>query len=105
VLDGARHPGWAWHFLTSPAIEFPNIDGTGASPSMEDMFDGTAVWSDLAWLRATWDGPIALKGVLTRQDARRAVDAGVDAIIVSNHGGRQLDHVPATIDVLADVVD
>ena len=51
-----------------------------------------------------WDGPLAVKGILSARDAKRAADAGVDAVVVSNHGGRQLDHVPATIDVLGDIV-
>jgi len=101
LLEGARHPAWAWHFVTSDAIDFPNVAGA----RMDEMFDGTVCWDDLAWIRAAWDGPIALKGVLAPDDARRAVDAGMDGVIVSNHGGRQLDHVPATIDVLPSVVD
>jgi L-lactate dehydrogenase (cytochrome) len=105
--DGALHPGWVWHFLTSAAIAFPNIGPTGSSSRarLEHMFDGTVRWEDLAWIREAWGGPIALKGVLRDDDARRAADEGLDAVIVSNHGGRQLDHVPATIDVLPDVVD
>jgi len=62
-------------------------------------------WRDLGWIRDVWDGPVALKGVLRIDDARRAAAEGVDAIIVSNHGGRQLDHVPATIDVLPEIVE
>ena len=69
------------------------------------MFDGTVGWPDLDWIRQEWDGPIALKGVLSQDDARRAADQGVDAVIVSNHGGRQLDHVPATLEVLPGIAD
>lgn len=61
-------------------------------------------WSDLGWIRDVWKGPIVLKGVQIAEDARRAVDAGVQAIVVSNHGGRQLDHAPATISVLPEIV-
>jgi L-lactate dehydrogenase (cytochrome) len=105
--DGALHPDWSWHFLTSEAISFPNIgpSGPASRAKLEDMFDGTVSWDDLDWIRDAWDGPIALKGVLRAQEARRAADEGLDAVIVSNHGGRQLDHVPATIDVLPEVVD
>jgi len=107
VLDGARHPSWSWHFATSGAITFPNIDAgaPGGGRAIEEMFDGTVSWSDLAWIRHAWDGPIALKGVVTVDDALRAAGEGVDAVIVSNHGGRQLDHLPATIRVLPQIVD
>src|SRR5439155_5324879 len=66
---------------------------------------GSVTWHDVEWLRQRWRGPLAVKGILSASDARRAADAGVDAVIVSNHGGRQLDHVPATIDAVAAVVD
>jgi L-lactate dehydrogenase (cytochrome) len=107
LLDGALHPSWAWHFLTSDAISFPNIGPPGAvsRAKVEEMFDGTVRWEDLDWIRDAWDGPIALKGVLRADEARRAADEGLDAVIVSNHGGRQLDHVPATIEVLPEIVD
>lgn len=108
-LDGALHPSWSWRFLTSDAVSFPNVEGahgtSGGSPSLSDMFDGTVCWDDLDWIRDVWKGPIALKGILSPDDARRAADTGVDAIVVSNHGGRQLDHLPATIDVLPGIVD
>ncbi len=109
LLDGAAHPCWSWHFLTSEALGFPNVaGGEGAhrgQPEMATMFDGTISWSDVDWIRDAWAGPLALKGVLSPGDARRAVDHGVDAVVVSNHGGRQLDHLPATVDVLPDVVE
>jgi isopentenyl diphosphate isomerase/L-lactate dehydrogenase-like FMN-dependent dehydrogenase len=69
------------------------------------MFDGTVGWPDLDWIRQEWDGPIALKGVLSVDDARRAAAEGVDAVIVSNHGGRQQDHVPAALEVLPGIAD
>jgi L-lactate dehydrogenase (cytochrome) len=105
--DGALHPAWSWRFLTSDAIGFPNIDPSGPASraAVGDMFDGTVRWEDLEWIRDAWEGPIALKGVLSAHEAVRAADEGLDAVIVSNHGGRQLDHVPATIDVLPRVVD
>ncbi len=62
-------------------------------------------WDDLAWIRDRWEGKLAVKGVLHRDDARRAVDLGADAVVVSNHGGRQLDGVPAAVDLLPSVVD
>jgi L-lactate dehydrogenase (cytochrome) len=107
VLDGARHPAWSWRFLTSPAIGFPNLSqhGPTSRQRMKEMFDGTVTWQDLEWIRQEWDGPIVLKGVLRAEEARRAADHGVDAVIVSNHGGRQMDHVPATLEVLPDIVE
>jgi L-lactate dehydrogenase (cytochrome) len=72
---------------------------------MSDMFDGTVSWDDLTWIRDMWDGPILVKGVVNPDEAVRAAQAGIDGVIVSNHGGRQLDHCPATIDVLPRVVD
>jgi len=107
VANGALHPAWAWHFLTSPALGFPNLS-TSALTSRQrlaDMFDGTVGWPDLDWIRQEWDGPIALKGVLSADDARRAAGEGVDAVIVSNHGGRQQDHVPAALEVLPGIAD
>ena len=109
VLDGALHPSWSWHFLASGALGFPNIAQGGAHAQgpgeLSRMFDGTVSWDDVDWIRSAWDGPLALKGVLSPDDARRAVDHGADGVIVSNHGGRQLDHLPATIDALPAIVD
>jgi L-lactate dehydrogenase (cytochrome) len=108
VLEGALHPQWWWRFFTTDAVTFPNVTAShsgGAMPDLAGMFDGSACWEDLDWILEAWDGPVVLKGVLSVEDARRAADAGVAAVLVSNHGGRQLDHVPATIDVLAGVVD
>jgi L-lactate dehydrogenase (cytochrome) len=107
LLEGALHPGWAWHFVTSPTVSFPNI-GPPDPRSLgktSAMFDGTARWADLDWIRDLWDGPILLKGVMRAEEAVRAAEAGLDGVIVSNHGGRQLDHLPATIDVLPSIVD
>jgi L-lactate dehydrogenase (cytochrome) len=106
ILDGLRRPSWSWHFLTSDVISFPNIsDDPTDSPALESMFDGTVTWDDVSWIREAWHGPLALKGVLSPDDARRAADSGVDAVIVSTHGGRQLDHVEATIDALPPIAD
>ena len=107
VANGARHPAWAWHFLTSPALGFPNLSMNGPTSRrrLREMFDGTVGWADLGWIRREWDGPIALKGVLSPGDARRAADEGADAVIVSNHGGRQLDHVPAALEALPGIAD
>ncbi len=107
VANGALHPAWAWHFLTSPALGFPNLSASALTSRqrLAEMFDGTVGWPDLDWIRQEWDGPIALKGVLSADDARRAAGEGVDAVIVSNHGGRQQDHVPAALEVLPGIAD
>ncbi len=107
LLEGTLHPDWAWHFLTSPTVSFPNIGPPDqrSLQKIKDMFDGTVRWEDLDWIRDLWDGPIVAKGVMRPEEALRAADAGLDAVIVSNHGGRQLDHLPATIDVLPEIVD
>ena len=106
-LDGALHPDWTWHFLTRETISFPNIGPPDhrSREKLAHMFDGTISWQDLDWIRELWDGSILLKGVLRPEEAVRAADAGLDGVIVSNHGGRQLDHVPATIDVLPEIVE
>jgi L-lactate dehydrogenase (cytochrome) len=107
VLDGALHPRWAWHFLTSRAVGFTNlsIDGAISRARLSGMFDGSVTWDDLRWLRDIWPGPILIKGVLRASDVKRAADEGVEGVVVSNHGGRQLDHSAATIDVLPEIVD
>ncbi len=78
--------------------------GTSAA-NLVELFPRQADWSDLEWLRGKWSGPLAVKGVINPEDAKRAADIGVDAVIVSNHGGRQLDGVPATVTVLPRVVE
>ena len=114
ILDGALHPGWTWRFVRSEPIRFANVVGRdvgdGASPvTLSDyvnaQFDPSLSWDDVEWLRSVWSGPIVLKGIQTVADARLAADAGVDAIALSNHGGRQLDGAPAAFDLVAPVAD
>ncbi len=110
VLDGALHPRWAWSFLTTDVIRFANLAPLGSPPgagmnAMARSFEGLTTWDDLAWIRDAWKGPLAVKGILAPEDAVRAAGIGADAVVVSNHGGRQLDHVPAAIDALPGVVD
>ena len=102
-------PRWLAGFLRDGGLmRFPNVvlpDGPMRYADVGAALESSAVvWEDLRWIRAAWDGPIAVKGVLTGEDARRAMDEGADAIVVSNHGGRQLDGVPATLRVLPEVV-
>ncbi len=114
ILDGALHPSWTWAFLRSEPIRFANVVGRGvddgASPvTLSDyintQFDPGLSWADVRWLRTVWDGPILLKGIQTVDDARLAAEAEVEAIVLSNHGGRQLDGAPATLSLVAPVVD
>jgi L-lactate dehydrogenase (cytochrome) len=110
VLEGAIHPSWWWKFLTSDVITFPNLVTPRAAGTLGGTDElgsglGTLCWDDLGWIREAWPGPVVLKGIFSVDDARRAVDVGMDGVVVSNHGGRQLDHVAATIDALPRIVD
>jgi len=72
---------------------------------VDAQFDPSVTWDDIAWVREHWKGKLVVKGVLDPEDARKALDAGVDGVVVSNHGGRQLDSVPSTTQALPGVVD
>ena len=103
-------PGWLISFLLDGGLQaLPNvvIPGKGPMPLLDvnaALASSAVTWADLRWIRDGWRGPIVVKGVLTGDDARRAVDAGAAAISVSNHGGRQLDGVPASLRALPEVV-
>jgi L-lactate dehydrogenase (cytochrome) len=104
-------PRWVAGYLRDGAIRtFPNVElpGVGPMPCADTsrMLERTIVtWADLRWMRDAWGGPLVVKGVHTGDDARHAIDAGAEAVIVSNHGGRQLDGVPASIQALPEVID
>jgi L-lactate dehydrogenase (cytochrome) len=107
VLEAARHPAWWINLLTTEPLDFASLHewhGTVAE-LVNTMFDPTVTFSDLEWLRASWPGPLLLKGITTVDAARAAVDHGVDGIIVSTHGGRQLDRAAAPLEVLAPIID
>jgi L-lactate dehydrogenase (cytochrome) len=107
VAEGALHPSWWFDLLTTEPLEFASLnrfDGTVAELAAR-MFDPAATVSDLAWLREAWPGPLLVKGIQTVEDARLVVDAGADAVVVSNHGGRQLDRAPTPLERLPAVVD
>ncbi len=103
-------PGWLASFLLDggmPKLENIVIPGRGPMPLIDvaaALAQAAVTWKDFEWLRKAWRGPIIVKGVLTGDDARRAVDEGAAAIVVSNHGGRQLDGAPATIRALPEIV-
>ncbi len=104
------HPGWLLSFLRDggvPPLENVVLPGKEPMPLTDianALAASTATWKDLTWIREVWDGPIVVKGVLTGDDGRRAVDEGAAAIVVSNHGGRQLDCVSASLCALPEVV-
>ena len=104
------HPAWLVSFLLDGGVHrLPNIVVPGEGPlPLVDVSTALSriafTWEDLSWIRPLWPGPIIIKGVLTGDDARRAVDGGAAAVVVSNHGGRQLDSSPATLRVLPEVV-
>ena len=114
LLDGILHPGWTLDFLRSEPIVFANVVGRevgdGSTPValadyINTQFDPNLGWRDVEWLRGIWDGPLVLKGIQSVADARLAADAGVQAIALSNHGGRQLDHAPSPVELVAPVCD
>lgn len=114
ALDIAAHPTWVREVaLGGRPLTFGNLERAvpqGRVPGdfqkwVAGQFDPSVTWDDVAWLRSQWDGMIALKGILDAEDARQAVARGADAIIVSNHGGRQLDDVPSTIRALPAIVE
>jgi len=113
-LDLASHPGWIRRVaLGGRPLTFGNLEKAVPNARTPDafkewvdgQFDPSVTWDDIAWVRERWPGRLVVKGVLDPEDARRAVDAGVDGLVVSNHGGRQLDAVPSTTRALPDVVD
>jgi len=110
VWQFATHPRWVMGYLRDGAPRvFPNVElpGIGPMPCGDTgvlLAQTNVTWKDLAWIRDAWRGPIVVKGVHTADVARQAVDAGADAVVVSNHGGRQLDGVAASIRVLPEVV-
>ena len=107
VLDAARHPAWWLNLLTTEPLTFASLHEWHSTVAelVNTMFDPSLTFADIEWLRAIWPGPLLLKGIHTASDARAAVDHGADGIIVSSHGGRQLDRAAAPLEVLAPIVD
>ena len=114
IIDGVKNPGWTWDFLTADPIRFANVEGLTSidgstavdlAEHMKSQFDPGLSWKDVEWLRSIWKGPILIKGIQTVEDALIAVDSGVEAIAISNHGGRQLDEAPAPFDLLPEVAE
>jgi L-lactate dehydrogenase (cytochrome) len=106
VANAVPRPAWWFDFLTTEPLAFASLDSWSGTVAelLDTMFDPTVTYEDLAWIREQWPGRVSVKGVQSVADARRLADAGVDAIILSNHGGRQLDRAPVPFHLLPSVV-
>jgi L-lactate dehydrogenase (cytochrome) len=105
VLDAVPHPQWWFDLLTTEPLSFASLDrwpGTVAQ-YLDTMFDPTVTFEDLAWIKSQWPNKLVVKGIQTLEDAKSVVDLGVDGIVLSNHGGRQLDRAPVPFHLLPTV--
>jgi L-lactate dehydrogenase (cytochrome) len=115
AVDTLRRVDWLWRMLRGPKITDRNFLGLSSRAGGSDLvhlggfvnrqYNPSVTWDDFRWFRSLWTGPLVVKGILTAEDARKAVDLGADGVVVSNHGGRQLDYLPAAIEALPEVVD
>jgi L-lactate dehydrogenase (cytochrome) len=114
MLGFARRPRWLYRYLTTPTPVLANVahridqgsrDNSSLIQYVADQFDPSVTWKDMEWMIAEWGGPFAIKGILSPADARRAVDIGASAVMVSNHGGRQLDGALSAFDALGPIAD
>ena len=113
LLNMMTKPRWCWGMLNTRRRQFGNI--VGHAKGVDDLgslstwsaeqLDPSLNWDDIEWIKKSWGGPLILKGIMDPLDARHAMDSGADALIVSNHGGRQLDGAPATLEVLPSIVE
>lgn len=106
VVNAIPRPAWWWNFLTTEPLRFGSLDHWGGTVAdlLDEIFDPAVTYDDLAWIRERWKGPLVVKGVQTVDDAKQVAAAGVDAVLLSNHGGRQLDRAPVPFHLLASVV-
>jgi len=114
LLDILRHPRWVYEVLVRDGMpRFRNLEGfltpddaraVGGSTILPPMFEASITWEDIAWIRRFWNRKLLIKGVLSVADARRAADLGCDGIVLTNHGGRQLDSCVAPMEVLPEIV-
>ena len=109
-----RHPGWLYRAVVRKDMELVNVTQSLPSMKFTDMtvkdfidsqFDRSMTWKDVEWLAGEWNGPLVIKGVQTVEDCRKAADSGATAVMLSNHGGRQLEGAPAPVDCIAAVAD
>jgi L-lactate dehydrogenase (cytochrome) len=114
ALDLARHPNWLFHMLSKGQPNLANLPSElgsvrkrvgSRSQYINSQFDRSVTWKDAEWMIQEWGGPFAIKGILNARDAVRAVKIGATGIVVSNHGGRQLDHAASPMSVLPEIVD
>ena len=114
LLDFALHPGWSLPALFGAKFDLANVSHRTTALAKDPMslfdfigrqFDPSLTWRDVEWLASEWRGPLAIKGLMTPEDADRAIQSGASGVIISNHGGRQLDGAPAPIDQVASVRD
>lgn len=112
MLSFAAHPSWSIPALRGSRFDFANVshrvDALAAGPMslfdyIGDQFDPSLKWADVEWLAREWGGPLAVKGLITPEDAKRAIASGATGVMISNHGGRQLDGAPAPVDQIAAV--
>ena len=111
-IEAALHLEWCFRYLTNPPFTLANVADRAGSNDLGKLtqyinrqFDHAVTWDDAAWMLELWGGPFLIKGIVRKDDAQRAVDIGASGIIVSNHGGRQLEHSPAAIEALPAIVD
>ncbi len=106
LVDIGLHPGWWFDKLTTDPLQFAVFTETGGTVAdlINRVFDPTITVADLGWMRDAWDGPIVIKGIQTPDDARMVVDAGANAVVISNHGGRQLDRAPTPLEQLRPIL-
>jgi L-lactate dehydrogenase (cytochrome)/glycolate oxidase len=106
IVNALPRPAWWLNFLTTEPLAFASLDAWSGTVAelLDTMFDPTVTYDDLAWIRDQWPGRVVVKGVQTVDDARRVRDVGVDAVLLSNHGGRQLDRAPVPFHLLPEVV-
>ena len=114
ILSFARHFPWTIRALLKPEFDMVNVTASSSAATrvnegvmayINSQLDRSLSWKDVEWLQEQWDGPLVVKGVQTVSDAKRAADAGATAVMLSNHGGRQLESAPAPVDCIAAVAD
>lgn len=113
ILEASLHPYWCWNYVTKPTINIANFDESkligadGASTLLEyvgKQLTPSITWKDVEWLRAKFPGKLLIKGILSPNDVKQACSLGVDGLVISNHGGRQLDHTVTPFDMLPEII-
>jgi isopentenyl diphosphate isomerase/L-lactate dehydrogenase-like FMN-dependent dehydrogenase len=105
LINAIPRPGWWMNFLTTPPLEFASLSEWSGTVGelLDHLFDPSLTFDDLKWVRANWKGSITIKGIQNIEDAKKAAKFGADAIVLSNHGGRQLDRAPVPLHLLVDI--